>query len=157
DGVDATRATLQQGKLRVGVSAVTLLTVEPPKKSKDPAKRYLVVRLRVERTAGGSEFAADQWVEYRPGAGKPPVRVTDSAGRALSPSALDLGRDGSGQPEKSRLFPVAATDPVYVFDAPAAADDLWLAVPADAWGGTATFRFTVPRSMIRAESRAAKN
>jgi hypothetical protein len=156
EGVDASRAGLQQGNLRVAVSAVTRLTIEPPKKSKEPARQYLVIRLRVEKTASGSDFASPQWTDQQRQE-KPQVILTDNLGTAYTAQSVNLNTDETGRGHQSQVFPVAASDPVYVFNAsPTGVESLTLEVPTSAWGGNATFKFTIPRSMLRSETQTER-
>jgi hypothetical protein len=70
------------------------------------------------------------------------------------PAGLDV--DPTGRGHQSPIFPVAAADPVFAFEVPPpAVEFLRVEVPTTTWGGTATFRFTVPRGMIRTETRTA--
>jgi hypothetical protein len=156
EGVDASRAGLQQGNLRVSVSAVTRLTIEAAKKSKEPARQYLVIRLRVEKTASGIDFASPQWTDQQRQE-KPQVILSDNLGSAYSVQSVNLNTDETGRGHQSHLFPVAVSDPVYVFNAsPAGVEALVLEVPTSAWGGNATFKFTIPRGMIRSETQAER-
>jgi hypothetical protein len=164
EGVDAVRAALRQGNLQVGIAAVTLLTIEPPPRTgpapRPPAasevKRYLVVRLRVEKVAGGEEFAADRWLQPQSQA-QPGLSVTDNTGRVYRSVPAGLEVDPGGRGHQSPIFPVAASDPVFAFEVPPpTVEFLRVEVPTATWGGSATFRFTVPRAMIRTETRQGK-
>ena len=52
---------------------------------------------------------------------------------------------------RAAVFPVVFQERVFLFEPPAAGVAyLRLEVPAEAWGGRGAFRFTIPRSMLRA-------
>ena len=153
ESVDSSRASLQQGNLRIGVHSATLLTLEPPSKSKAPSKRYLLIRLRFEMVGTGADFAGDKWKEIWQGE-RPRITLTDPLGTAYQSLDAELKPHRAKVASKSQVFPVAATDPLYVFNPPPLdAESLTLEVPTAEYGGTATFRFTIPKSMVRQESR----
>jgi hypothetical protein len=143
---DASRAVLQQGAVGVQVVSVTLGSIEvqtgPRKKTVTPEK-YLVVRLRAQRVVAKLTLKAD---EPDPPLDRPPVTLTDEAGKAFRQAAIHVEAD-PGRPAVSTF---GAAEEVYVFEAPlAGAKRLRLEVPAAAWGGTGSFRFAIPASMIR--------
>ncbi|TMQ32989.1 MAG: hypothetical protein E6K70_15585 [Planctomycetota bacterium] len=52
---------------------------------------------------------------------------------------------------RAAVFPVVFQEGVFLFEPPApGVAYLRLDVPAEAWGGRGAFRFTIPRSMLRA-------
>jgi hypothetical protein len=161
DWVDASRAALQQGPVRLEVASVTVGPLESHAggKKKGPVEKYLVVRLRAHRVDGAADFAAQQAEAGRtsvPRSERPAISLTDNTGKGYPEQALAPGRDGSGETRQSSIFPVAVADEVYVFEPPpAGVESLRLEVPAAAWGGTATFRFTIPSAMIRPAPAAA--
>ncbi|HEY8504726.1 MAG TPA: hypothetical protein VIL46_09095, partial [Gemmataceae bacterium] len=81
----------------------------------------------------------------------PRPSLTDNSGRAYRERQPGPDED-DGEVRKSTLFPVAAGEPDYLFEAPPkGVEFLRLEVPVEAWGGTGVFRFTIPAGMIRDE------
>jgi hypothetical protein len=146
DWVDASRAALQQGRLRLEVVSAVVKTVEKPTEA--APREYLLLRLRVRRQADPNEFAADPGRSLARAKNYAP-RVTDDTGRVYE--SLDLPDVGTAeQVRSSPRFPLAVIDEEFVLEAPAASvESLRLEVAAAAWGGKGQFRFTIPRSLIR--------
>jgi hypothetical protein len=109
------------------VTSATLQIVEPRGGS---ARRYLVIRLKVDRPGGRGSLISS-----------PEVKVTDSTGKACQPIP------------RTQWAPTwaSASEPAFAFEAPPRVESLRVEVPTAAWGATATFHFTVPKSMIRTE------
>jgi hypothetical protein len=148
DGVDASRAALQQGRLRVQVAAVTVGPLPPADGSKKKANpdEFLVIRLRANRVEGGKEFAADpaRWPGHQ--GARPRPTLTDNTGKAYREGSVLSDPENVG---KSTLFPVAVVDEAFAFEPPAAGvGQLRLEVPAELWGGSGVFCFTIPNTMI---------
>src|SRR5262249_39612767 len=148
DWVDASKAALQQGRLRVQVVAVTVGPLPPrdgSKKKLNP-EEYLVIRLRANKVEGSREFRTDpmQW-PGRTGEKVSPT-LTDNTGKVYQERNV---LDDTEVVGKSSIFPVSVIDEVFVFEPPPPGlDSLRLEIPASLWGGSDTFRFTIPNSMI---------
>jgi hypothetical protein len=148
DWVDASRAALQQGRVRVQIVAVTVGPLPPrdgSKKKLNP-EEYLVIRLRANKVEGGREFRTD------------PMHWPGRAGEKVSPTLTDNTSkvyqerpvlDETEVVGKSSIFPVSVIDEVFTFEPPPPVlDSLRLEVPAALWGGSGAFRFTIPSAMI---------
>jgi hypothetical protein len=150
DWVDASRAALQQGRLRVQIVSVLLGTdlpdadpPEPAAHKKAPPGELLFIRLRIQQTV---EMSADRGQDA-PAVEQVRFNLTDNAGKdyrrreVRETTAADKGR---------KPFPTALVDQVLAFEAPPAdVAYLRLELPAAAWGGSGLFRFTIPNAMIR--------
>jgi hypothetical protein len=148
---DASQVVLRRGGLRVQVLAVSVGRVKIPGAAKKTytAEKYLLVRLRFQQAEGGQDFAGRN--------GTPPgardednrARLTDDAGKEYPQrEVLDVG--GVQQARRSHLFPVSVVEEVFVFEPPPpGVASLRLEVPAAGWGASGTFRFTIPRSLVR--------
>jgi hypothetical protein len=151
--VDASRAALQQGVVRLEVVRVWVGPLRPATAADqaEPRDDCLFVRLRVHRVEGAREFAADPL-------GPPPRRdpkyqptLVDEAGTALAPRNVP----GGGERITSASgFPVMVSEERFGFELPSPeSGSLRLAIPAAAWGGKGMFRFTIPGTMIQREPR----
>jgi hypothetical protein len=151
--VDASRAALQQGPVRVQVASVSLGPLQAqaaPAKKKAATDRYLVIRLRAQQVGDARAFAAEQWHDAVPHHEEPHVTLTDHTGKVYQQRTVDLSGLRAGGVWTSVVFPVAVADSVFVFEPPSpGAAPLRLEVLAAAWGGSGVFRFTIPNSMIR--------
>src|SRR5262249_16830781 len=149
---DASRAVLERNRLRVEVLSAAVGPVEVRGHGNQiqlSKEHYLTIWLRVQRVRDGKEFAADVRGPRDVPVGRPRLRLTDAAGREFAAQDLDLAVTTAGSERRSAVFPVSVIDDVAVFEPPPpGVDALRLEVPADAWGGTGVFRFTIPRSMF---------
>jgi hypothetical protein len=149
---DASRYAVQIKTLRIQVVGATVrpLEIAQTPRRRYTKERYLVLRLRVQQPAGTAEFVSDRWED----AGKTKDRrrpvLTDDRGNVYQ----EAPSGEAGQLRKpSPHFPVGITDEVFVFDAPAAqAQVFWLELPATAWGGIGSVRFTIPQALLQYES-----
>jgi hypothetical protein len=153
DWLDASRASLAQGRLRVEIASVTV----GPVQIKDPSsgrptiskEKYLIVRLRVHRTKTGEEFAAGVRGAKDDRTEAARVTVTDNTGKQYVQPALDLDLTRTGAPLGAGGFPSAVTDVINVYEAPAdQVQFLHVEVDVSAWGGKGVFYFTIPKAMI---------
>src|SRR5262245_251495 len=142
--VDASRAAIQQDQVGVQVTSATLGPIEtftaPRKKTITPEK-YLVVRIRVQRVAGKLRLKADKEDEPDPVFERPRAILTDEGGKAFKPATIGIETDTGplrGPAEEA-----------FVFEAPPASAKLRLEIPATPWGGTGSFKFALPSTMIR--------
>jgi hypothetical protein len=152
---DASRFAVQIKKVRIQLVSATVraLEIAQTPRRKYSKERYLVLRLRVHQPAGAAEFVSDRWDEAsRTTESRRPVLADDRGSVYHEASSGEAGQLRKPSPH----FPVGITDEVLVFDVPAPqAQVLWLEMPATAWGGTGSVRFTIPRLMLQYESTTA--
>jgi hypothetical protein len=144
--VDASRGMLQQGPLSVRVLQAAVGPLEPKAKGDD----VLLVRLRVHQVRGAPAYASpsDELIVLRPEV--PVPKLTDAAGRTYP--VREIRRVDPLEALRTTVFPTAILDEVFIFDRPPGEiEPLELEVAGTAWGGTATFRFAIPKAMIRPE------
>jgi hypothetical protein len=153
DWVDARKATLQQGRVRVEVPEAW---IGPSLKTdgRESAGTWLYLRVRLYRSRTGAEIASGAFA---------PALVWNDQGRATV-------RDGTGATyEQLPYRPPAAkaggassaagvsldvSDEILAFEAPTTlAGGLRLEVPGTAWGGSGAFRFAVPAEMVEIRTK----
>ncbi|HET6575971.1 MAG TPA: hypothetical protein VFG68_20390 [Fimbriiglobus sp.] len=144
--VDASRAAIQQGTVRVQVTGAAVgpvrLLAPRPKVTKE---RHLTISLRVQHLGDGGPIEYEHW--GLPAVRKAPPPTLEAAGRKLAP--VELAPDQPvGRTDMVRLFPGKAVEDVLVFPAVAVLGSLRLELPAAAWGGQGVFRFSIPASMV---------
>jgi hypothetical protein len=145
DWVDASRAALQQGALRLQVVNAWVSTTDTGSSGQKP-QRLLCIRLRVQRVEIQQPAENGEQPPPRP-KDKPVARLTDSAENVYAQRDAQEGLPGG---KGRNPFPVAVTDEVLVFESPPAdVGNLRLEVPATTWGGSGAFRFTLPSRMVR--------
>lgn len=151
DWVDASKAALQQGSVRVQVSGVSVgpVNAESARLNRQLPARCLFIHLRVHQVELAADFAARAHQAQPADAPlRPRPRLTDNTGKHYS--LLEVADPAHRQAVRSSVFPVSFQSEVFAFDVPAAGVEyLRLEVPADAWGGKSAFRFTIPAAMIR--------
>ena len=150
DGVDASRAALQQGPVRVQVTGVTVGPVELATATPSAtAEKYLVIGVQIRHVGHGGPVSFVVWGSAVP---KPitDVRLT----RGNTPVAVaDLGTKAvrGKMYFEHALTPSTALTTKLVFDVPPGpAEPLTLELPAEAWGQTGVFRFRIPAAMVPA-------
>jgi hypothetical protein len=154
--VDASRAALQQGRLRVQIVSVVVgpellspAATKPVAKKKTP-QEMLSIRLRIQRQV---DMGADAVQETLAGEGASP-RLTDNTGKEYRQRDV---QEATTETKGRKAFPTALVDHVLVFEAHAGeVRYLRLELPAASWGGTGLFRFTIPSSMIRRADAAGE-
>jgi hypothetical protein len=150
--VDASRAALQQAKIRLQVMSASVgpLKAESSPKKESASGEALFIRLRRQLAdAAGvvgtkpSQTMRKQLENHRP-------RLTDNSGKVYP---LRNVQEVAAQKERRpSVFPVNFQDAVLVFEAPGpGVENLRLEVPAEAWETKGPFRFTIPGSMIGGE------
>jgi hypothetical protein len=144
--VDASRAAVQQGTVRVQVTGAAVgpvrLAAPKPKQTKE---RYLTLGLRVQHLGHGGPIDYEHW--GLPAVRRAPAPTLEADGRTLSPVEL-APEPPVGRTDMVALFPGKAVEDVLVFPAPAGVGPLRLELPAAAWGGQGVFRFSIPASMV---------
>lgn len=140
---DASKAAVQQGTVRVHVTAATLgpVDIEPrdAAKSRLTRDRYLSIAVRVQHLGHDSPVTLIPWSHDA---------VVERNGRRST--SLDLSPQVVvGQlRDPVQLHPGQMVGTVYVFEASAGPEPVRLELPAEAWGGHGTFRFHIPASQV---------
>jgi hypothetical protein len=145
--VDASKAGQQQGRVRVDVTDVWM---ELPPKGAAGATADLFVRIRLQRSKTGQDIAAGSF--STPLMWNERIRATllDSTGSTYSQKPTPPGRARAAGPSSTGAVTIDVSHELLVFDSPAsAAQGLRLELPASAWGGTGTLRFSIPGTMVR--------
>jgi hypothetical protein len=146
-GVDASKASIQQGRVRVDV---TDAWIELPPKGVAGSAGDLFVRIRLQRSKTGQEMTA--------GAFSPPLMwderarasMIDTAGSIYSQKQTPPGRARAGGASSAGAVTIDVSHELLVFDAPATATQgLKLELPASAWGGKGSLWFFIPGTMVR--------
>jgi hypothetical protein len=144
--VDASRAAIQQGAVRVQVTGAAVgpvrLVAPRPKFTKD---QHLTIGVRVQHLGHGGPIEYEHW--GLPAVRKAPPPTLEVAGLKVSPVELEPEQP-VGRTDMVRLFPGKAVEDVLIFRAVSATSPLRLELPAEAWGGQGVFRFTIPASMV---------
>jgi hypothetical protein len=144
---DAGRTALQQGQVTVQVDEVTVASVPitSSETKKGKADASLVIRLRIQTMPGPRGGAASGDLAALKDTHRP--ALTDAAGKAYA--LLDV--QAGGTPDKGRrVLQFGLASRVLVFEAPPAdVQFLRLELPAAAWGGSGTYRFAIPGSLIQ--------
>jgi len=153
DWVDATRAALQQGRLRIQVLSAALHQIEEEfaEAKNIPRRKYLFIRIRTQQTEAASAVPGKGPAASGPRGQEPLTRLKDSSGKVYRQRVV-YEVPAKPNARSSASFPVHFQDEVFLFDAPGAGlKYLRLEVPLKSWGGEGVFRFTIPAAMIRDE------
>jgi hypothetical protein len=148
EATDVRRKEVQQGDLRVRVVSVTSRVVEfkKPAPSNPPLQRFLVVGLRLYNVGINRRIPYESWGES--GTGKE-ARLTDEAGKSYRLRTFGSA-EVVGHVRGKNLTPGTVLDDVLVFETPpSSVRALHLELPAEAAGGTGTFKLRIPREAIR--------
>lgn len=150
---DASRAAVQQDRVRVQVTAASVdgVQLKTPKKPATTKEKYLLIDVRAQHVGAAGEFTYEGWGL---GDDKNQARLTDNTGRTYARKSFDPGVEVIGQNRGESVHPGRSAEDLLVFEAPPAnVEYLRLELPASACGGTGVFRLTIPRSLIRLEKR----
>jgi hypothetical protein len=148
--VDAGKASLQQGRVRVEVTEVC---VQPG----TSAGGELFVRIRMQRTKSGQEIAAGAFAAPLMWDERVRATLRDAAGTTYAQKTLPTGRARGPGPTSASTVTIDVSHELLLFDAPSSvADALRLELPASAWGGTGALRFLIPGAMVRPAPAAAR-
>jgi hypothetical protein len=154
DWVDASKASLQQGQLNIQVMSVSIRREEEaksPSGKKGAPVEHCYVRVRTQAVVASSEFSAKLPQAQSSSPEAAGILLTDSADKVYQLQGVQEVEPVDKQ-RKGSAFPVSFHDHVFMFDAPAARPNyMRLEIAADAWGGNAAFRFTIPASLIHDE------
>lgn len=153
---DASRAVLMQNGVRVQIESAEIapLPLKPMTRGQPPLpasarEKYLLVRVQL------SSVGASRAVKFFPWGGlekdaSPPV-LTEAGGKPLHQATFDrelgiLGRLLTA----TEIWPGRSVEELLVFERPGSfAEVLHLELPAAAIGNDGTFRFALPKNMIR--------
>ncbi len=147
--VDASRASLQQGRVRLQVVRAWVAPAEapaaPPKQV--APEEVLLLRLRAHLVEDARAFAADPLAPPAGGTSYRPS-LTDDTGKVYAARTIPDG-EAAEDVNPSSIFPVAVVENVFAFEpASPTVRYLRLEVPAGVWGASGAFRFTIPAAMI---------
>jgi len=148
--VDASRAAVQQGTMRVQITGATLGPVQVvDSKKRYTRKQYLSVGVLLQHLGHGPPVRFVHWGTTGERTVASAIATRDE--RPLTPAQLhpDVA---VGLTNAHELFPGKLIDDVLVFE-PAGSGPVLVELPADAWGGTGLFRFKIPAAMITQNSR----
>jgi hypothetical protein len=150
EGVDVRGKELQQGDLRVRVVSVMTRLVEfkKPALVKPPLQRFLVIRLRISNVGVARRLPYESWGEAGPGTEERQARLMDDSGKTYRLQNFS-GAEVVGHVRSKNLPPGSVVDDVLVFETPpSSVQSLRLELPAEAAGGTGTFKLRIPREAI---------
>lgn len=135
--VDASKASVQQGQARIAVVEVKIGRLQ-----KLGDVDYLLIRIRIHRTPGmpGESDLGHHWKDKSPAVLRDSAGITHQQVSAVAePPSANTADNSEPGAETVLVFPAAA----------GLKDGLRLEIPGGAWGGTATLKFGLPRSMIK--------
>jgi hypothetical protein len=147
EAVDARGKELQQGDLRVRVTwaRTGLVEFKKPTTSKPPLQRFLVIGVRLYNVGITRRLPYESWGET--GTGKE-ARLTDEAGKSYRLWTFGTA-DVVGHVRGKNLTPGTVLNDVLVFETPpSSVRSLLLELPAEAAGGSGTFKLRIPREAI---------
>jgi hypothetical protein len=147
--VDASRASVRQGRFRVEVLHAR---VGPGWLAGQPSvsKQYLLVHIRLHRHKTPAEMEAGAFAP--PVAWPANIRATlwDATGNQYDQQQVEAPRTAGPGHSSSLGAIVDETDEVLAFDIPIGSiKSLKLELPAAAWGGKGAIKFVIPGSMIK--------
>lgn len=140
--VNAAQAVWEQGDVRVAVTGVEVVTLEPTAKSAERRReRGLRVGLKLTNVGVARAIDFDAWagVPTTPPAVGP--TLTTAAGVALAPKPMPTAG-------KVAVFPGKSAECVLWFALPTAVEELRLDLPPTAFQGAEPVRFSIPSNMI---------
>jgi hypothetical protein len=146
--VDAQRYALKQGQVQVQVLSAAVRPSKPTSAKNVTPKLALFVSLRSQQPGTAGEFTSKPMPASSPGFGAAGPRLTDRRGKGYALQEVQEVETAKS-PRKSRMFPAAIQEHLFVFEAPPPeVECLRLEVPAAAWGGIGDFCFEIPKFMI---------
>jgi hypothetical protein len=152
--VDASRAAIQQGLVRVQVTGASIAPVQVVDSTRRFTKTpYLMVLLRVQHLGHGGAFRFIHWGEKA----ERTVAAAIATCNGLRLSSADLAADVPvGVKYGHELFPGKAVDDLLILDVPAGSGPIKLELPGEAWNGHTAFRFLIPPSMMAIQQNPKK-
>lgn len=153
---DASQEAVRQRGVQVRVLAVTQGKgkLGGPAQDKMSQQGWLQIRLSVRNVGIDRRLVYNSWSQA-PAESPLAAQLTTAKPNPLFSLLLDMrpwepGVLVPGQTAQANLAPGQALEDVLVFQAPPAEVlTLFLELPTSAWGGEGTFRFTIPRAMIK--------
>jgi len=139
--VDGSKASLQQGRVRVAIADVF---------TQPGAEKELCIRIRMQRTKTGEEIAAGAFASPLTWDERIRATLRDAAGTSYIQKPGVPGRARGAGPSSASTVTVDVSHELLVFDLPPSpTDGLKLELPATAWGGTGSLKFSIPGVMVR--------
>jgi hypothetical protein len=144
--VDASRAAVQQGLVRVQVTGASVGPIQVvDSKRRFTNTPYLAITVRVQHLGHGGTFRFIHWGEKA----ERTVAAAIATCNGIRLSSADLAADVPvGVKYGYELFPGKAVDDLLIFDVPAGSAPIKLELPGEAWNGHTPFRFLIPPSMF---------
>lgn len=145
--VDASRAALQRGSLRLQVADASVSPLEEKasaKKKKEPVEEFLFLRLLTRQLQEDDDAEpptldglAAEVIE---------ARLSDSTGKTYAQKRVLIGTPDL---TNRQTISTATVDRIFVYEPPPPGRDLRWEIPMPVPDGIALFRFTVPATMIQ--------
>jgi hypothetical protein len=151
--VDARKASLQQGRVRVEVPEAW---IGPSLKTdgRESTGTWLYLRVRLYRSRTGAEIASGAFAPALVWDDRARATVRDAAGATFDQLTYRPPAAKAGGASSAAGLSLDVSDEILTFDAPAAlAGGLRLEVPGTAWGGSGAFRFAVPAEMVEMRTK----
>jgi hypothetical protein len=149
--VDASKALVQKSGVRVQVSsaAVSPVPFKQGTKQKATPKPCLIIRLKISNVGAEGNVAYRGWGVPGQDAESHAATLRDGSGKTYARPALGPGVEVVGQVTEATVFPARSVEDVLVFEAPpGTADFVYLELPAAACGGSGSYKFAIPKSML---------
>lgn len=145
---DASRAALQQDRVRVQVAAVSVGPVKFAAPKGLSKESYVAVSLAIQHLGHGQSLTYVHW--GAPGMEETPQPTLTQSGRKLDyrvfESDVVAGQIRQGQ----TLYPGKGIGDVLLFDGSATpGEPLLLELPAAVWGGRGALKFAIPAAMVK--------
>jgi hypothetical protein len=145
---DASRAALQQDRVRVQVAAVSVGPVKFAAPKGMSKESYVAVSLAIQHLGHGQSLTYIHW--GAPGMQATPQPTLTQSGRKLDyrvfESDVVTGQIRQGQ----TLYPGKGIGDVLLFDGSATPGEaLRLELPAAVWGGRGALKFAIPAAMVK--------
>jgi hypothetical protein len=151
--VDARKASLQQGRVRVEVGEAWI-GPSPKTDGRDSAGTWLYLRVRLYRSRTGAEIASGAFAPALVWNEQARATVRDAAGAAYEQLPYRPPAAKPGGASSAAGVSLEVSDEVLAFEVPAAlTGGLRLELPGNAWGGSGSFRFAVPAEIVEIRSK----
>lgn len=151
--VDARKATLQQGRVRVEVPEAWIGS-SLKTDGRESAGTWLYLRVRLYRGRTGAEIASGAFAPALVWNDQARATVRDAAGATYEQLPYRPPAAKAGGASSAAGLSLDVSDEILTFEAPAAlASGLRLELPGAAWGGSGAFRFAVPAEMVEIRTK----